>query len=39
MQFYNVRNRIAHGKLLSERIDVSDEIREFFRIQSSLVRE
>ena len=39
MQFYNVRNRIAHGTLRSERIDVSDEIREFFRIQSSLVRE
>ena len=39
MQFYNVRNRIAHGTLLSDRIDVSGEIQEFFRIQSSLVRE
>ena len=39
MQFYNVRNRIAHGRLLSERIDVFGEIQEFFRIQSSLVRE
>ena len=39
MQFYNVRNRIAHGTLLSERIDVSDEIREFLRIQASLARD
>ena len=39
MQFYNVRNQIAHGTLLSERIDVSGEIQEFFRIRSSLVRE
>ena len=39
MQLYNVRNQIAHGTLLSERIDVSSEIQEFFRIQSSLVRE
>ena len=39
MQFYNVRNQIAHGTLLSERIDVSGEIQEFFRIQASLVRE
>ena len=39
MQFYNVRNQIAHGTLLSDRIDVSGEIQEFFRIQSSLVRE
>ena len=39
MQFYNVRNQIAHGTLLSERIDVSSEIQDFFRIQSSLARE
>ena len=39
MQFYNVRNRIAHGTLLSERIDVSDEIREFLRIQASRARD
>ena len=39
MQFYNVRNQIAHGTLLSERIDVSSEIQEFFRIQSSLARD
>ena len=39
MQLYNVRNQIAHGTLLSERIDVSSEIQEFHRIQSSLARE
>jgi len=39
MQLYNVRNQIAHGTLMSERIDVSSEIQEFFRIRSSLVRE
>ena len=39
MQFYNVRNQIAHGTLLSERIDVSGEIQVFFRIRSALVRE
>ena len=39
MQLYNVRNQIAHGNLLSERIDVSSEIQEFFRIQSSLTRD
>ena len=39
MQFYSVRNQIAHGTLLSERIDVSSEIEDFFRIRSSLARE
>ena len=39
MQLYNVRNQIAHGTLLSERIDVSSEIQDFFRIQSALARE
>ena len=39
MQLYNVRNQIAHGTLLSERIDVSSEIEDFFRIRSSLARE
>ncbi len=39
MQLYNVRNQIAHGTLLSDRIDVSSVIRNFFRIQSSLTRE
>ena len=39
MQLYSVRNQIAHGTLLSERIDVSSEIQDFFRIQSSLARD
>ena len=39
MQLYSVRNQIAHGTLLSERIDVSSEIQDFFRIQASLARE
>ena len=39
MQLYSVRNQIAHGTLLSERIDVSSEIQDFFRIRSSLVRD
>ena len=39
MQLYNVRNQIAHGTLLSERIDVSSEIQDFFRILASLSRE
>ena len=38
MQFYSVRNQIAHGKLLSERIDVSSVIHQFRAIQSSLDR-
>ena len=39
MQLYSVRNQIAHGTLLSERIDVSSVIQDFFRIQSSLTRD
>ena len=39
VQLYSVRNQIAHGTLLSERIDVSSEIQDFFRIRSSLARE
>ena len=39
MQLYNVRNQIAHGTLLSERIDVSGEIQEFLRIRASLARD
>ena len=31
--------QIAHGTLLSERIDVSSEIEDFFRIRESLARE
>lgn len=36
---YSVRNEIAHGTLLSERIDVSSVMRDFERIQSSLARD
>lgn len=39
MELYKVRNRIAHGTLLSEGIDVSGIIQDFFRIRLSLVRE
>ena len=36
MELYNVRNQIAHGTLLSARIDMARVIEDFFRIQSSL---
>ena len=36
MQLYNVRNQIAHGDLLSGRIDMERVIQDFFRIQSSI---
>ena len=39
MELYNVRNQIAHGALLSARIDMQRAIGDFFRIQSSLARE
>ena len=39
MQLYNVRNQIAHGDLLSGRIDMERVIQDFFRIQSSLARQ
>ena len=39
MELYNVRNQIAHGTLLSARIDMARVIRDFFRIRSTLVRE
>ena len=38
MRFYNVRNQIAHGTLLSERIEVSNVIQDFYDIESSLTR-
>ena len=38
MELYNVRNQIAHGALLSARIDMERVIGDFFRIQSSLAR-
>ena len=36
---YKVRNDIAHGSLLSKRIDVSSVIQEFYGIQASLTRD
>ena len=39
MELYNVRNQIAHGALLSARIDMASVIEDFFRIQSSLARD
>ena len=39
VEHYKVRNDIAHGTLLSQRIDVSSVIEEFRRIQSSLMRD
>ena len=38
-EHYRVRNDIAHGTLLSQRIDVSSVIEDFFRIRSSLARD
>ena len=38
IRHYNVRNQIAHGNLLSERIDVPRVIQEFYVIQSYLTR-
>ena len=39
IELYNVRNQIAHGTLLSARIDMARVIRDFFRIRSTLARE
>ena len=36
---YKVRNDIAHGTLLSERIEVSSVIQEFYGILASLARD
>ena len=39
MELYNVCNQIAHGALLSARIDMQRAIEDFYRIQPSLARE
>ncbi len=39
MQLYDIRNQIAHGALLSERINVSEAIEAFPRILASLTRD
>ncbi len=36
MQHYNIRNQIAHGTLLPQRIDVTAVIEQFFVIQAAL---
>ena len=36
MQHYNLRNQIAHGTLLSRRIEVTEVIEQFFVIQAAL---
>lgn len=38
MQFYRVRNQVAHGELLSEGIDVSSVIQQFQAIQTAMTR-
>ena len=38
LQHYSVRNQIAHGRLRSQRIDVSTVIQEFYLFQASLAR-
>ena len=39
LNYYQIRNQVAHGNLRAERIDVSETIEEFFHIQSSLARD
>ena len=39
MELYNVRNQVAHGALLSARIDMERVIRDFYRIQSALAQQ
>ena len=39
MQLYNVRNQIAHGTLLSDRIDMASVVQDFYRIQASLAQD
>ena len=36
MQHYSIRNQIAHGTLLSRRIDVTAVVEQFFVIQAAL---
>ena len=36
LRFYQLRNQIAHGNLLLERVDVSTAIQQFFLIRASL---
>jgi hypothetical protein len=36
MRFYALRNQIAHGEPLAQRIDVDGVLAEFFQIQGAL---
>ena len=36
MHYYSLRNQIAHGELLANRIDVGTVMQEFFQIQGAL---
>ncbi len=36
MKHYNVRNQIAHGTLLSQRIDLTSVVQDFYLVRSSL---
>jgi hypothetical protein len=36
MNYYAIRNQIAHGELQAQRIDVDSVAQEFFQIQSAL---
>jgi hypothetical protein len=36
MSHYSLRNQVAHGKLLAQRIDVDAVVQDFFRIQGAL---
>ena len=37
MRHYNIRNQIAHGTLLTQRVDVTAIAKQFFVIQSALI--
>ena len=36
MKHYSVRNQIAHGTLLSQRIDITSVVQDFYLVQSAL---
>lgn len=38
MAYYELRNKIAHGKLEAKRIDVSEVVADFYVIQGQLAR-
>ena len=38
LNYYAIRNQIAHGKLLASRIDVTSDLADFFIIQAAITR-